>query len=187
MEDGAVLLAEGQATLDNLPSGRYDPPPTEMYAPPTEVYTNPPPTGNVGGPTGSIYDTPPASGSGYAPGGWSGPASGSSPYTPPNYAPPPVPYTPPPLPSTLGASPNKEQGLAVASVICGALSLVCFGPLTGIVAIVLGFMARSKAQAEPERYGGEGLALAGMILGGLGSVVFILSFFMGVFSSIVNR
>jgi hypothetical protein len=43
--------------------------------------------------------------------------------------------------------------------------------VTGIPAIITGYMAKNNVDSNPNQYGGRGLALAGMILGGV-SVLF---------------
>jgi hypothetical protein len=70
-------------------------------------------------------------------------------------------------PPTIGpVGPAQEQtGLAVASLVLGLLSVVCFGILAGIPAIICGHIARSRARRLPGQYGGAGQALAGLVLG----------------------
>lgn len=68
-----------------------------------------------------------------------------------------------------------SQGLAIASLICGILSLIgCCAwflmiPL-GLVAIILGVIALSKAKGDPARYSGKGMATTGIITGILGLI-----------------
>lgn len=90
-----------------------------------------------------------------------------------------------PAPSSLGApaeppygttsqapapSGVPSSGMAVASMVCGILSLVtcCLwfvGLPLAIVAIVLGHLSVSRAKADPAAYGGRGQARAGLITG----------------------
>jgi len=122
----------------------------------------------------------------------------SSPYNAPmqetEWAPPPAPVsnwqdqglganTPfqPPV-----AGQGQNQTLAIVSLVCGILSVFCCAWfLPGIVAVVLGFMAKNKADQNPAEYGGRGMAVAGMITGGisvvLGIIVTIL-WFLGTFA-----
>ncbi len=78
------------------------------------------------------------------------------------------PFEPPPVGSYGGArnaAPSPPAAAeAVASLVCGILAWSCF-PL-GIVAIWLGVRARRAARENPERVGGDNLALGGMIIGG---------------------
>jgi len=52
---------------------------------------------------------------------------------------------------------------AVLALVCGLL--LCLGPLTGIPAIIAGFIGRKAAKQDPANVGGGGLAIAGIILG----------------------
>ena len=65
----------------------------------------------------------------------------------------------------------QTNGLAVAALICGVAQIMA-GPLTGIPAIILGHIARSRIRQTGEQ--GAGLALAGLILGYAGLVLFII-------------
>jgi hypothetical protein len=67
---------------------------------------------------------------------------------------------------------TPSQGLAIGSLICGILSLLCCASiLTGPAAVIMGFIARKNANENPNQFGGAGLALAGMVCGGIGFVV----------------
>lgn len=72
-------------------------------------------------------------------------------------------------PALQPAAPSGVQpvtpGGAVASLIMGILSFVCLGPVLGIPAIIAGHMARSQIAKSGGRLTGEGIALAGLILG----------------------
>ncbi|WP_371577736.1 DUF1707 and DUF4190 domain-containing protein [Streptomyces sp. NBC_01314] len=70
--------------------------------------------------------------------------------------------------------PPPTNGKAVGSMVCGVLTTMTLG-LTGIPAVILGHSARSEIKRTGE--GGEGFALAGIILGWLsvaGWVFFIM-------------
>ena len=63
-----------------------------------------------------------------------------------------------------GAGQNKT--LAIVSLVLGILSFLCCGLfIPALAAVVTGFMARSKANSNPNSFGGAGLATAGLILG----------------------
>jgi len=79
-----------------------------------------------------------------------------------------------PPPITTAASGAQQSGLAVTSLVLGVLSLVCFGILTGVPAIICGHIARDRARRLPAQYGGAGLALAGLVLGYIATVVTFL-------------
>jgi type II secretory pathway pseudopilin PulG len=59
----------------------------------------------------------------------------------------------------------KRQGMATSSLILGILSVMCLGLLAGLPAIVLGHQARRKVRTQPEQYAGDGLAMAGLVMG----------------------
>jgi len=79
------------------------------------------------------------------------------------------PSSPRPLPT--GQAAGQQNGLATTSFVLGLLSLVCFGFLAGIPAIICGHLARGRARQLPAVYGRAGLALAGLIMGYLSLLV----------------
>ncbi len=100
-----------------------------------------------------------------------------------NWTPPPVPdagwqnqeigQNTPFQPPVTGAGQN--QTLAIVSLVLGILSIPCCGFIIfGIAALVTGFMAKGKAEQNPNEYGGRGLALGGMIIGGITIVIGII-------------
>ena len=113
------------------------------------------------------------------PGPYGPPAPGQppGPYGPPGQ--PPNPFQPPPVGSyQYPYQPNQRpvappaSGEAVAALICGILAWGCF-PL-GFLALWLGYRARNAARENPTQVGGEQLALAGMIIGGIFAAIGIL-------------
>ena len=65
-----------------------------------------------------------------------------------------------------------EKNLALLSMILGIVSVTIgcwcyFGVLTSPVAIVLGLYALSLIKKEPNKYGGRGMAIAGIVTGAL--------------------
>lgn len=76
-----------------------------------------------------------------------------------------TPFQPP------GAAAGQQKGLAIASMVCGILScLCCFSIITGPAGVIMGIMARNKANSDPMTYGGAGMAMAGIITGAIGAV-----------------
>ena len=73
-----------------------------------------------------------------------------------------TPFQPPPA----GAA-GQTKTLAIVSLICGILSILCCSSVfvVGLAAIVTGFMAKSKADNNPNEFGGTGLAWGGIITG----------------------
>lgn len=89
----------------------------------------------------------------------------------------PNPFEPPPVGSYAGppgTAPNAPPASseAVAALVCGILAWSCF-PL-GFLAVWLGMRARRAVRDNPGRVGGEQLALAGMIVGGIFGVLWLL-------------
>lgn len=78
-----------------------------------------------------------------------------------------------------GAMPGAlNQSMAITSLVCGIASLMVCG-IFGILAVVFGHIARGQIRREPERYGGAGMALAGLIIGYAGlalTVVVVIVF-----------
>lgn len=63
-------------------------------------------------------------------------------------------------------TPLKETSpLAIASLVSGILGWTLLPWLGSIVAIITGHMARSEIRANPATKDGDGLALAGLIMG----------------------
>ncbi len=105
---------------------------------------------------------------------------------PPEYTPPPItqpsaPY--PPAAPMLPARPTSTT--AVVSLVAGLVSWVLLPFLAAIVAIIAGHMARSEIRRSNGALDGDGMAVAGLILGylqiGLAvlSIVAIILFFGG--------
>ena len=81
------------------------------------------------------------------------------------------------------AAPN--QTLPTISLVLGIVSifLVCCagGILFGIPAAIIGFIGMRNAENEPNRYGGRGLAIAGMVIG---IITCLISFFILIFGQL---
>ena len=91
-------------------------------------------------------------------------------------------------PETTGEGAN--QTLAYVALGLGILSLICCTWLIpGVIAIIVGFIARNKALSDPENYGGAKYAMIGMVLGGisivLGIVLVIAWFLLGGLGSLI--
>ena len=68
-----------------------------------------------------------------------------------------------------------NSSLAVASLVAGILGITFIPILGSLVALITGFMARKEIASNPDTLGGDGLALAGVILGGLGILLGIMA------------
>jgi type II secretory pathway pseudopilin PulG len=92
----------------------------------------------------------------------------------------------PPAYATHAPPPPQGNGLAIAGLITGILSVVlCFlwfvGPILAILAIIFGAIGMSRAKKQGGR--GKGAALAGLILGIVGIVLAIIVVAMLIFAA----
>lgn len=76
------------------------------------------------------------------------------------------------------ASSNGNIGFAIASMVCGILSLICccfslFSLVLGVAAVVLGIVCLSG------KYEGKGMAVAGIITGGIGIFIWVIFILIG--------
>lgn len=95
-------------------------------------------------------------------------------------------FAPPPPPYAQNAPTN---GMAVAALIFGILGLVILYGIGPILALIFGYVARGQIKRSQGQQGGQGMALAGIILGWIGLVLTILFFALiavGVFATIGN-
>lgn len=104
------------------------------------------------------------------------PAFESSP-APPTFGQPAASYVEPQFGGTGGFQPaaqasDKNQTLAIISLITGLLSILFCG-ISGPIGVITGWMARKRAKSEPANFGGEGLALVGIITGALGTLLLL--------------
>lgn len=68
-----------------------------------------------------------------------------------------------------------NQTLPIVSLVLGIVSLCCYvSPITGLGALVTGFLGMKNIKSDPNQFGGKTLALVGMILGGLFFLVGVL-------------
>jgi hypothetical protein len=103
----------------------------------------------------------------------------------PNAPTPPAPYgwandspsnwTPPPPVPFRGLTRPAQQGLAVASLIFGLISItfgwLCGGPIFALLAVVLGTVALTQIKRNPQQYTGKPVAVAGLITGGIALLI----------------
>jgi uncharacterized membrane protein len=88
--------------------------------------------------------------------------------------PDPTPPTPPAAPAYAPAPTGTKQALSLTSFILGIVSVVLFittwfAAIIGIVAVVLGFIARSREPGAP-----RWMALLGIILGFVGIIIAVI-------------
>ena len=90
-----------------------------------------------------------------------------------------------PMPGvTAPASTGKTSGLAIASLVCGVVGLLC--GLLSIAAIICGHMSRSQIKKDPTLRG-SGLALSGLILGYVWLPVYIFIIATSVLIALGNQ
>lgn len=94
---------------------------------------------------------------------------------------------PPPYPGVYGG-PVPNDGKAIASLVLGIMSMVCCtGILTAIPAIILGALARRDILRSQGATGGEGMAIAGIVTGGiatLGTIAYFI-FYVAMVGAVV--
>ncbi len=150
--------------------GDMAPPPTPFSVPDGQPYESAPAPDE---PVPAIFDEPATIMQ----------SSFSTPYDPPppapvaEWAPPPAPdaswqnqeigsntpFQPPPA----GVG-SLNQTLPIISLILGIVSLCCYiSPITGTAALITGFLGMKNVKNDPANYGGKGLAIAGMVTGGI--------------------
>ncbi len=69
----------------------------------------------------------------------------------------------------------RNQTIPTLALILGIFSLpMCWCGWLGLPAAILGFVGLRNADADPETYGGRGMAIAGLILGAISLIGFLL-------------
>ncbi len=81
-----------------------------------------------------------------------------------------------PPPEAAAAPSLRTSGLAVASLVSGIVGLSMVPLLGSILAIILGYMARREIRDRPDELTGDGLALAGIVLGWISVGLAVLGF-----------
>jgi Domain of unknown function (DUF4190) len=86
-------------------------------------------------------------------------------------------------------APPKNNGLAIASLVCSIAGLCCCG-IGGVLGVIFGFVARGQIKRSGGAEQGSGLALAGIIVGfvciAIGAVLLLL-FLIGALSTNNNN
>lgn len=86
----------------------------------------------------------------------------------------------------LPVSYGQDQTLPIVSLVFGILSIplafCCYGGIPlGIVALITGYIGLNNEKNDPTRYGGRGLAIGGMVTGGLVLALSILLIILWIF------
>jgi len=69
---------------------------------------------------------------------------------------------------------SKTLGLAIAALVCGIAGLLLFAIVLGPLALIFGLQARRKIKESNGALKGDGMALAGVILGPIDVVLWLL-------------
>lgn len=93
-------------------------------------------------------------------------------------------------PGYAGYAARRTDGLAIAALVIGILSIVCaigcLGIVLGPIAAIMGFISRQRVATSGGALGGGTLAIVGLILGVVGFVASVIWFFViasGTFSN----
>ncbi|MCR6495882.1 DUF4190 domain-containing protein [Thermomonas sp. S9] len=65
----------------------------------------------------------------------------------------------------MNATPRQTSALAVVSLVAGILGWTLLPVLGSVVAIVCGHLARAEIRRAPQALEGDGLAVAGLVMG----------------------
>lgn len=83
---------------------------------------------------------------------------------------------------------SRDQTLPTISLVLGILGIMlmcCYGGIPlGAAALITGFIGMRNADSDRTRYGGRGLAVAGMVLGIIGLLGALVFLFLGFLGSI---
>ncbi|HLM03319.1 MAG TPA: DUF4190 domain-containing protein [Pyrinomonadaceae bacterium] len=97
------------------------------------------------------------------------------------------PYMAPPM---MGAH-GQNQVLPTVSLVLGIVGLVlicCWGGIPfGLGALVTGYLGMNNANNNPTQYGGRGLAIAGMVLGGASVALGVIMLLLLIAGNLGNR
>lgn len=80
---------------------------------------------------------------------------------------------------------RRTSTLAVVSLVSGILGWTILPLIGAVVAVITGHLARAEIRREPGRYEGDGLAIAGLVLGwaalalGVLAIAFVMVFLGG--------
>jgi hypothetical protein len=73
--------------------------------------------------------------------------------------------------------PPRTPGQAYAAMILGIIGLFPICPvILSVIALILGFTAKNEIDRSGGHLGGSGIALAGIITGGIGAALYVLFF-----------
>jgi hypothetical protein len=143
-----------------------------VFTPESPVYQDPEPAAPA---YSNPFDQPPAAAEWTPPpapvAGWQDQGIGQN-----------TPFQPP-----VAGGEGANKTLATVSLVCGIAGILCCGLLSGIPAIITGYIAKNNVDSNPQEYGGRGLAVAGMVLGGISVVLTIIVIILQVFLGVMGN
>ena len=82
----------------------------------------------------------------------------------------------------------STNGMAITGLIFSAMSLVCccIGPAFAVLGIVFSVIGLSQLKNNPNQ-GGRSLAIAGIVIGAVGLLEFVLLLFFGAFAEAIEK
>lgn len=90
----------------------------------------------------------------------------------------------------MGYAGPRRDGLAVASLVFGIVSIACFficlGIVAGPIAAIMGFISRQRIGTSGGTLRGSTMATVGLVLGVIGFVVSVIWFFYAVSGALTN-
>jgi hypothetical protein len=86
---------------------------------------------------------------------------------------------PPPPPPVARTTTVQTSGMAIASLVMGIAGWTLFPLLGSILAIVFGYAARREIRQRPDQLTGDGMAIAGLVLGWLMVGLSVLGLIVG--------
>ena len=94
----------------------------------------------------------------------------------------PAPAAPPRPPVVDYAAPLQTSGMAIASLVMGIVGWTLLPLVGSILAIVFGYAARRDIRSRPDELTGEGMAIAGLVLGWLMVALSVIGLCIGAFA-----
>jgi len=91
-----------------------------------------------------------------------------------------MPTPPPPPPRYSTTTAPASSGLAIASLLLGIGGLTILPLIGSILALIFGYMARKDIRNRPAEVGGDGMALAGIVMGWIAVGLSVLGIIAGV-------
>ena len=97
-------------------------------------------------------------------------------------SPAPAPVVPPPPRVVDYTTSPQTSGMAIASLVMGIVGWTLLPLVGSILAIVFGYAARRDIRSRPDELTGEGMAIAGLVLGWLMVALSVIGLCIGAFA-----